>query len=101
MLSTFNSAQLDSPSDRENINQLQFTVEVVSVDFPDAVGLGQAFEKIRNLPNYLKPIVLEVLARRIGVSKKTIEKSFHIWSVEHIKKITAATQDNQQNREGR
>jgi transcriptional regulator GlxA family with amidase domain len=89
--------QLNS-SDRNNKNQIQFTVEVVTLDIPDAEGLGQAFEKIKSLENYLKPIVIEILAKRLGVSKKTLEKAFQVWLMEQIKK---SVQDNQQNREGR
>lgn len=94
--------QLNS-SDRNNNNknQIQFTVEVVTLDIPDAEGLGQAFERIKALENYLKPIVIEILAKRLGVSRKTLEKAFQVWLMEQIKKNIAATQDNQQNREGR
>lgn len=75
------------------------TIEVVSLDIPDKDVLGQAFEKIRTLPNYVKPIVVEGLARKLRVSKKAIEKSFEYWMMERITQIAAldAAQNKQAN----
>ncbi len=80
-------------------SRLSITIEVVSLDIPREEVLTQAFEKIRALPNYLKPIVMEGLARKLKVSKKTIDKSFEAWMMERISQIAAndAAQNNNSN----
>lgn len=83
----------------EEQSQVTITVEVVTLDIPNKDVMSQAFEKIRKLDNWLKPIVLEGLAKKLKSSKKTLEKSFELWAMERIAQI-AATQENQ-NEEGR
>lgn len=90
-----------NPSDRENSSQgghsdISITVEVVTLDIPREDVLSQAFDKIRSLPNYLKPIVMEGLAKKLKVSKKAIDKSFELWMMERISQIalTDAAQNN-------
>lgn len=78
-------------------SQLSITVEVVSLDIPREDVLSQAFEKIRTLPNYLKPIVMEGLAKKLKVSKKAIDKSFEAWMMERISQIAAADAQNNSN----
>lgn len=80
---------------------MSITIEVVTLDIPREDVLGQAFEKIRTLPNYLKPIVMEGLAKKLKVSKKAIDKSFEAWMMERITQIAAndAAQNNNSNGE--
>lgn len=80
-------------------SQLSITVEVVTLDIPNPEILSQAFEKIRVLPTYLKPIVMEGLAKKLKVSKKTLEKSFEFWAMERISQIAATDVQNNQNGE--
>jgi squalene cyclase len=79
--------------------QLTVTVEVVSLDIPSAETLNQAFEKIRTLPTYLKPIVLEGLAKKLKVSKKAVDKAFEFWMMERITQTVSAGQNNQNGEE--
>jgi len=72
------------------LQQLNLTVEYVTLHIPDADILSQAFEKVRALPNYLKPIVMEGLAKKLRVSKKTVDKAFEVWAMERISQIVAA-----------
>lgn len=94
-----------NPSDRENSQSghpdISITVEVVTFDIPCEDVLSQAFDKIRTLPNYLKPIVMEGLAKKLKVSKKAIDKSFELWMMERISQIalTGAAQNNSNNGE--
>ncbi len=80
-------------------DQLNIIVEVVTLDSPNPDVLGQAFEKIRGSPNYLKPIVMEGLARKLKVSRKTLEKAFECWVMERISQIPLADARNSQNGE--
>lgn len=93
-------------SDRENSSQsghsdISITVEVVTLDIPREDVLSQAFDKIRSLPNYLKPIVMEGLAKKLKVSKTAIDKSFELWMMERISQIalTGTAQNNSNNGE--
>lgn len=88
--------QKSFPSDRLD-SQLSITVEVVTLDIPSNDVMNQAFEKIRTLPTYLKPIVMEGLAKKLKVSKKTLDKSFEFWAMERISQIAAADAQNNQN----
>lgn len=103
-----NASSLVNSSDRQNFSQsdrsdsqLSITIEVVSLDIPREEILTQAFDKIRSLPNYLKPIVMEGLAKKLKVSKKAIDKSFELWMMERISQIAAndAAQNNSNNGE--
>lgn len=85
-------------SDRPD-SQLSITVEVVTLDIPNREVLSQAFEKIRTLDHYVKPIVMEGLAKKLKVSKKTIEKSFEAWAMERITQVAAIGTQNNQNSE--
>ena len=78
---------------------MSITIEVVTLDIPREEVLSQAFEKIRTLPNYLKPIVMEGLAKKLKVSKKAIDKSFEAWMMERITQIATldAAQNNNSN----
>lgn len=82
-------------------SQISITIEVVSLDIPREEILTQAFDKIRSLPNYLKPIVMEGLAKKLKVSKKAIDKSFELWMMERISQIAAngTAQNNNSTRE--
>lgn len=84
-------------SDSRLDSQLSITVEVVTLDIPSDTVMSQAFEKIRTLPTYLKPIVMEGLAKKLKVSKKTLDKSFEFWAMERISQIAAADAQNNQN----
>ncbi len=101
-----NASSLVNSSDRQNSSQsdrpdsqLSITVEVVTLDIPSPEVLSQAFEKIRGLDHYIKPIVMERFAKKLKVSKKTLEKSFEIWAMERISQIAAndAAQNNNSN----
>jgi hypothetical protein len=100
-----NASSLVNSSDRQNSSldrsDISITIEVVTLDIPDAQVLSQAFEKIRTLPIYLKPIVMEGLAKKLKVSKKAIDKSFEAWMMERISQIAAldAAQHNSNNGE--
>jgi len=91
-MSVSDNSQLLALGDRVQEEQLSITVEVLTLDIPSAEVLGQAFEKIRTLPNYLKPIVMEGLAKKLKVSKKTLEQSFQSWAMERISQIAADAQ---------
>ncbi len=93
-----------NPSDRQNSSQndrsdISITIEVVTLDIPREEMLSQAFEKIRTLKNWVKPIVMEALAKKLKVSKKAIDKSFEAWMMERISQIAAndAAQNNNSN----
>lgn len=93
--------QTDQVSAPAESNQISLTVEAVKLDIPNADVLSQAFDKVRTLPNYLKPIVMEGIARKLGVTKKTLEKSYEAWMMERIERISqmADTQANQNGEE--
>lgn len=97
-LQLLNSSDREKSSQSDRAAQLSIIVETVTLDIPDADVLSQAFEKIRTLPKYLKPIVMEGLAKKLKVSKKTLEKSFEAWAMERISQI--ATTDAQNNSNG-
>lgn len=104
MVSIPNASSLVNSSDRQKSfqsdrpdSQLSITVEVVTLDIPSDDVMNQAFEKIRTLPTYLKPIVMEGLAKKLKVGKKTLEKSFEFWAMERISQIAAADAQNNQN----
>jgi hypothetical protein len=78
---------------------MSITIEVVTLDVPREDVLNQAFDKIRSLPNYLKPIVMEGLARKLKVSKKAIDRSFELWMMQRISEIATAGQNNSNNGE--
>ena len=80
--------QTDRVSAPAESNQISLTVEAVKLDIPNADVLSQAFEKTRTLPNDLKPIVMEGIARKLGVTKKTLEKSYEAWMMERIERIS-------------
>lgn len=94
MLPTHHDFQGLNSSDRVSIpvesDQISLTVEVISLDIPNADVLAQAFEKVRTLPVHLKPIVMEGIAKKLKVSKKTLDKSFEFWMMERISQHTAA-----------
>lgn len=80
--------QTDRVSAPVESNQISLSVEVVTLDIPSGNVLSQAFEKVRTLENYLKPIVMEGIAKKLGVSKKTLEKSYEAWMMERIERIS-------------
>lgn len=83
----------------EDSSDNSIAVEVVTFDIPREEVLNQAFEKIRTLPKHLKPIVMEGFAKKLKITKKTLEKSFEIWAMERISQITAVDAQNNQNSE--
>lgn len=106
MLPRVNASQLPNSSDRQKSfqsdrsdGQLSITVEVVTLDVPNPEVLSQAFEKFRTLDHWIKPIVMEGLAKKLKVSRKTLEKSFEAWAMERITQIAATSTQNNQNSE--
>lgn len=95
------SSDLLTQSAEGTEDKLSITIEIVTLDIPSETVLSQAFDKIRTLPNYLKPIVMEGLAKKLGVGKKTIDKSFELWMMERISQmvLTGSGQNNSNNGE--
>lgn len=94
--------QTDRASAPTQLSRIGLNVEVISLEIPNSDILSQAFEKVRTLENYLKPIVMEGIAKKLGVSKKTLEKSYEAWMMERIERISqlADVQANQNGEEG-
>lgn len=94
--------QTDRVSAPAQLSRIGLNIEVISLEIPNSDILSQAFEKVRTLENYLKPIVMEGIARKLGVSKKTLEKSYEAWMMERIERISqlADVQASQNGEEG-
>lgn len=90
---------LDQQTSDRALEQVSITIEVVTLDIPDAGILSLAFEKVRSLPNYLKPIVMEGLVKKLKVSKKTLDKAFEAWVMERISQIATAADAQHNNGE--
>lgn len=80
--------QTDRVSAPAENSQISLSAEVVTFSIPSSNVLSEAFERVRTLENYLKPIVIEGIARKLGVSKKAVEKSYEIWMMERIERIS-------------
>lgn len=94
--------QTDRVSAPVQLSRIGLNVAVISLEIPNSDVLSQAFEKVRTLENYLKPIVIEGIARKLGVTKKAVEKSYEIWMMERIERISklADVQASQNGEEG-
>jgi hypothetical protein len=66
-------------SDRKKIS---IPDERITIELPSAEALAEAFEQISGLQPHLKPVAIEKLAKRLSLSKKTIEDSYCAWVTE-------------------